>query len=158
MTLIEWVITPTYSAACSFAIEHAAELLHGGTDLALDELDLRAGETVTAHEHQFVAAARDSDFEEVYRPYVVRECARDISITISTRKLSTSTIMKANFSVTKNSKLRWINLVTRTPATEAESPWSSSPRVLLEQALTAIGDRDQFAALVSRAALDNARP
>jgi hypothetical protein len=153
----EWVITPTYSAARSFAIEHAAELLHGETDLALDELDLRAGETVTAHEHQIVAAARDSDFEEVYRPYVARECARGY--------LASDFNTQAQYLRDHEGELLG-NQEFKTALDQLSDEEDPSHRsgialvqlaesCLFEQALTAIGDPDQFAALISRAALGN---
>jgi hypothetical protein len=157
-TVIGWFVTPSYSAACSFAIEHAAELLHGETDLALDELDLRIGEiSATGHEHQIIAVARDSNFEEVYRPYIARELAARYlasDLDAQTRYLrdhERELLGNEEFKIALDQLGDEENSSHRSGIALVQLAESD----LLEQALTAIGDQDQLAALVSRAALGN---
>jgi tetratricopeptide (TPR) repeat protein len=157
-TVTEWCTTPTYSEACSYAIEHAIELLHGETGLALDELDLRAGDiSATAHEHQILAAARESDFEKVYRPYVAGELvdgylASDFNTQAQyLRDHEGEIIGNEEFEIALGQFGDEENPSHRSGIAVIQLAKSC----LLEQALAAIGDQDQFAALVSQAALGN---
>jgi hypothetical protein len=152
----EWVVTPTYSAACSFAKEHAAELLDGQTDLALDELNLRVGDiTATTDEQSVLAEARERGFEEAYGPYLARELVQDYldndlnTQTQYIRDHQSELLDNENFIEALNQLFDENDPRHRSGIALVELAKGR----LLEEALPALSDHTQFAVLATQAAL-----
>ena len=133
-----------------------SELLDGETELALDELDLRAGEiSATANERGILAEARDGDSEEAYRPYLALELAEDYlagDLSMQTqyvRDHASELLDNEEFMKALGQLLDENNPSHRSGIALLELAESR----LLEQALTVLGDRSQFAALAGQTVL-----